>query len=100
MSERALTHPLAFVVMDLAAKGSMIDVPTVAEALSGASYFHGPGAKKGGAAYRVVAADVLGVMADVGLLTMHGSWQSTSRPEDGGAFFTVVKAPAAPGVSR
>jgi hypothetical protein len=80
-------------VLALAEKGQMIDVTTVAAALAGATHFIGANADKGQKAYRVVAADVLGCMADCGALVQSGPWSNPKRPEDGGPAFTVPSSP-------
>jgi len=80
-------HPLAGIVLDLAKNHRIVDVTDVAMAFSGNAIFRGKDSRKGRDAYRVVAADVLGVMAREGILEKHGA-----RPisADGGVWFRLT----------
>ena len=80
-------HPLESIVIEMANKKKIIDVSSVASQLSGATVFHGKGARKGIKAYRIVAADVLGYMASAGRLEQHGAWEKNH--EDGGPYFSL-----------
>jgi len=80
-------HPLAQFVFELAEKGKIVDVTSVAAMLSGATCFSGRNATKGRNAYRIVAADILCCMAEHGDLIQHQPWQDDKHPEDGGAYF-------------
>jgi hypothetical protein len=81
-------HPLGSIVVEMAKRGEMLDVTTVSCALSGAAFFIGRHSKKGMNAYRIVAADVLGCLADCGVL--HQNKPFRAKPEDGGPYFVLA----------
>ena len=83
-------HPLEPIILSMAAKHHILDVPLVAHGLSGGG-FRGRSATKGTLAYRIVAADVLGYMADSGRLEQIGDWVDPSCKDKGGASFILTK---------
>lgn len=84
-------HPLEPIILSMAAKHHILDVPLVAHGLSGGAFFRGRDATKGTLAYRVVAADVLGYMADSGRLEQIDDWVDPRRKHKGGASFILTK---------
>lgn len=85
-------HPLEPIILSIAAKHHILDVPLVASELSGGG-FGGRDATKGTRAYRIVAADVLGCMAGSGRLEQIGDWVNPRCKDKGGASFILPTAP-------
>ena len=84
-------RPLEPIVLAMAENREVIDVSSVSCRLAGGCIFMGKWASKGNRAYRIVAADLLGYMADAGRLEQHGEFGP--KPEDGGPYFTVPEQP-------
>jgi hypothetical protein len=71
----SMPHPLEPVVLEIASRVGLLDVPKLAHELCGCCVFRGRRAASGNRAYHIVAEDVLGYMFNRGRLAIrHDGW--------------------------
>jgi len=83
--KKTFVHPLSDIVIEYLKKHKAIDA-TDLQCLLGCSLLR---PQKGVKAYRIVAVDILGCMADGGMISQIKKWDNPRKKEDGGAKFTL-----------
>ncbi len=87
--EVPFVHPMEHIVIAMGKRGKLIDLPTVTCAIMGCTSIRGKRGKTVERAYRLVATDLLAVMADAGRLLQVEPWEDKNRMEKGGARFEL-----------
>lgn len=85
----SFVHPMEHIVIAMGKRGELIDLPTVTCAIMGCTSLLGKRGQTAQRAYRLVASDILGVMADAGRLVQVEPWEDKKRMEKGGARFEL-----------
>lgn len=89
MKEAPFIHPMEHIVVEMGKHGKLIDLPTVTCAIMGCTSIFGKRGQTMQRAYRLVASDLLSVMADAGRLVQVEPWEDKKRMEKGGARFEL-----------
>lgn len=89
MKEVPFVHPMEHIVIAMGKRGKLIDLPMVTCAIMGCTSILGKRGQTMQRAYRLVASDLLAVMADAGRLVQVEPWEDEKRMEKGGARFEL-----------